>query len=355
MQNILQILQNLQKSSQFICLEKKGELYYLCSVEGFILSILKQLEENDDDILDQSSYAVQNKNKFQIKDDDSEQSADGNFEENEDQSQEQNKKEVWNTSSDESWNQDDYLQESSDDSWEEDQSYDEYESNNEERKKQINKKKITAMETKATMYEQDNYQILFKNPLSIDFNKMRKIHFINLHLNFDAEILNTDFSNKLAIDHSKSQLFRVQNLLEQENLSFIADLLLIPKISSNDLYLRVNSISRSSGVCLTLEPSKELQLIDNNRVKVIIKNGKHDGQNEVKIKFTGNKALKISSIMKDHICFIYHPQINKFSKSLQELLLEDQTKLKIQIQKKMGISKILNHNICKVMYDLLID
>ncbi|KAL4433326.1 hypothetical protein ABPG74_017430 [Tetrahymena malaccensis] len=511
MQDILQVLQTLSNSSQFICLEKKDQIYYLCSVKDlhlkysenwetqmfelndnfssqlqqkiditsikkeftkYILSFVQSLnkfyyleqkikcsvqniqdesiqktmiknhllpqeqsseeecclkfvnqskkskdqklekskeidsqdqEEKDDDFSQQSAGEIQSQ------DVSSEQRADSDFEENEDQSQEQNEHDGLNESSDESWNVDDYLQESSEDSWDEGQSDEDslFNLGNRQKKNISKEKKINTGKDNQdsfeeiskiqqilnnyqsliiqTMYEQNNYQAVFKNPLLIDLNEMKKIHFKKVNLALDAEIESTDFSNSLAIDYSKNQFFRIQNLLEQENVTLTTDLLLlniklalkygcdcdqcqdrafgqthekkiqIPNIGSNYIYLIANSVSKFSDVCLTLEPPKELLLINQNRIKVMVRNNKCDGQKEVKIKFLGYKALQIPSIMKGHKCFIYHPLINKISKNLSEHLLEDQTLLKIQVFKKIGLFKAFNPNICMLLCDLLLE
>ncbi|KAL4504255.1 hypothetical protein ABPG72_021093 [Tetrahymena utriculariae] len=221
------------------------------------------------------------------------------------------------------------------------------------------------------LIEYENVQILFKNPLYLDFSKYQYIQFETFTLGQTFEYRD---SKTLLLDQKQNYFdTKVKWLLEYEKYSIFVNYLRLeigiqssteycerddrieknvslPEIQANYISLFVDvdgSFVRQ--IVVNFAFSKELKI--QQRSKIVVKlNANYIG----KVFFCSFKTLKqIPSILNNASCFINSPLDEK--KDAIELFLEDQYILMISVVAKKNIKAILVNSISQVLSDILID
>ncbi|KAL4484682.1 hypothetical protein ABPG74_019859 [Tetrahymena malaccensis] len=220
------------------------------------------------------------------------------------------------------------------------------------------------------MYENEDSEIIFRNPVSIEIKSFKVLEFEKLSLNIDTKYYQNYYISKTK---HYSQFHQIQQLLKEQNISLKAHHLeinqfiqflsmdssydpsvdsegnyFLPFISSNYIYLQIQQRKNDFESSVIKVQLKNKALNEKYRVKLIIINKASDYEIQVQ---DFNKKFEIPSIMQQAQCFIFIPQI-QYQNDLNELLLEDQIILSIVLLNKLSIQDQLQNSISMIFTDM---
>ncbi|KAL4480351.1 hypothetical protein ABPG74_020867 [Tetrahymena malaccensis] len=224
-------------------------------------------------------------------------------------------------------------------------------------------------------FDEQNLQIQFKNPLCIEFKKLKILQIQHISLGFEAEYIKT-ISQKKGLQFVDNIFENQLNwLIKQENLKLAVKYLdlsyfikgivgcsdercleraydsqvskTLPEIYANYIYLNLTTQYYSTLYKLKICPFENLK--SEEKTKILINNyAEYMDSREVDLDLD---AIEIPCILENYRCFISNN--SSLEQQIEELFLEDQYILMISYFFKNKIYLNLHYNFCYFISDLI--